>query len=75
LDLVSRLPAKDAAPLFVFEAGYDPVRLQRNPKGCRAQILVRLHSGRTFTRNPSPRRSTYLFNIKHVVDDTAQSNW
>ena len=39
-------------PLFVFDAGYDPVRLQRKLEGCRAQILVRLHSGRTFYAEP-----------------------
>jgi hypothetical protein len=41
------------SPLFVFDAGYDPVRLQRNLEGHRAQILVRLHSGRTFYADPS----------------------
>lgn len=41
------------APLFVFDAGYDPVRLQRNLEGCHAQILVRLHSSRTFYADPS----------------------
>jgi hypothetical protein len=52
--LVSRLPRNEAAPLFVFDAGYDPVRLQRGIEGCRAQILVRLHSGRTFYAEPEP---------------------
>ena len=50
--LVSRLGRRDTgsgeAPLFVFDAGYDPVRLQRDLEGCPAQILVRLHSGRAF---------------------------
>jgi hypothetical protein len=50
--LVNRLPWQSAVPLFVFDAGYDPVRLQRNLEGCRAQILVRLHSGRTFYADP-----------------------
>lgn len=50
-DLVRRLSA-GATPLFVFDAGYDPVQLQRNLTGCRAQILVRLHSGRTFYSDP-----------------------
>ena len=52
--LVSRLPRNEAAPLFVFDAGYDPVRLQRGLEGCRTQILVRLHSGRTFYAEPEP---------------------
>lgn len=43
--------------LFVFDAGYDPVRLQRNLEGCRAQILVRLHSNRVFYADPpTPER-------------------
>lgn len=51
-DLIGRLPGRLAAPLFVFDAGYDPVRLQWSLGGCHAQILVRLHSGRTFYAEP-----------------------
>ncbi len=40
--LVGRLQRRPEAPLFVFDAGYDPVRLQRGLEGCRAQILVRV---------------------------------
>ena len=56
--LVGRLPPQRKAPLFVFDAGYDPVRLQLGLEGCRAQILVRLHSGRTFYAEPElpPKR-------------------
>ncbi len=59
--LVARLqpiPRRGAAPLFVFDAGYDPVRLQRSLEGYRAQILVRLHSGRAFYAEPDlpPKR-------------------
>lgn len=58
-DLVRRLAEQDEvrseAPLFVFDAGYDPVRLQRSLEGCRAQLLVRLHSGRVFHADPEPR--------------------
>ena len=50
--LLKRLRERGAAPLFVFDAGYDPVRIQRNLEDCRAQILVRLHSGRTFYADP-----------------------
>lgn len=50
--LLSRLPGRGAVPLFVFDAGYDPVRLQRNLEGQNAQILVRLHSGRAFYADP-----------------------
>jgi len=55
-DLVRRL-STGAAPLFVFDAGYDPVRLQRGLRGCHVQILVRLHSGRVFYADPlTPER-------------------
>ncbi len=55
--LVRREPGSGEAPLFVFDAGYDPVRLQRKLEGCHAQILVRLHSGRVFYADPpTPER-------------------
>lgn len=50
--LLDRSPRHLGAPLFVFDAGYDPVRLQLGLAGCRVQILVRLHSGRTFYARP-----------------------
>lgn len=54
--LVSRLAGQDAGgsepPLFVFDAGYDPVKLQQDLEGCHAQILVRLHSTRAFYADP-----------------------
>src|SRR4051794_9194859 len=43
-----------ATPLFVFDAGYDPVKLQQGLEGgppC--QILVRLRAGRRFYADPS----------------------
>ena len=54
--LVSRLSRQGGEcgepPLFVFDAGYDPVRLQRHLEDSHAQILVRLHSGRAFYADP-----------------------
>ena len=52
-----RLSAGQAtgAHLFVFDAGYDPVKLQQGLEGCWAQILVRLRAGRRFYAEP--RRS------------------
>jgi DDE superfamily endonuclease len=52
--LVQRLPESKALPIFVFDAGYDPVKLQRSLEGCPAQILVRLHSNRVFYAEPEP---------------------
>jgi Transposase DDE domain len=52
--LVQRLPEPGTEPIFVFDAGYDPVRLQRALEGCSVQILVRLHSNRVFYAQPEP---------------------
>ncbi len=52
-DLLRRLPeAHGEVPLFVFDAGYDPVKLQRGLADQRADVLVRLHSNRTFYAAP-----------------------
>ena len=52
--LLSRTVNEGAAvPLFVFDAGYDPVKLQQGLEGCCAQILVRLRAGRRFYADPS----------------------
>jgi len=40
-------------PLFVFDAGYDPVKLQQGLEGSVCQILVRLRVGRCFHADPS----------------------
>jgi DDE superfamily endonuclease len=41
-----------AVPLFVFDAGYDPVKLQQGLEGWPCQILVRLRAGRRFYADP-----------------------
>jgi DDE superfamily endonuclease len=52
-DLLRRLPERDTTPLFVFDAGYDPVKLQRELLRDRpVQLLVRLHSNRVFYADP-----------------------
>ncbi|MDP8901821.1 MAG: transposase [Actinomycetota bacterium] len=52
-DLLRRPPGtRGAVPLFVFDAGYDPVKLQRGLEGHRAHVLVRLHSNRVFYADP-----------------------
>ena len=47
-----RLGTGGAVPLFVFDAGYNPVKLQRGLEGHRAHVLVRLHSNRAFYADP-----------------------
>ena len=53
--LLGRLRAGEGAalPLFVFDAGYDPVKLQQGLESCSAQTLVRLRAGRRFYADPS----------------------
>jgi hypothetical protein len=55
--LLERMPSRSAdppsaPPLFVFDAGYDPVMLQRELEGSEVQLLVRLHSNRVFCADP-----------------------
>src|SRR4051812_44886872 len=54
--LLPRLSERDSGdvPLFIFDAGYDPMRLQQSLEGCQAQILVRLRAGRCFYADPLP---------------------
>src|ERR671910_3112689 len=42
-----------ASPLFVFDAGYDPVKVQQGLEGSPCQILLRLRAGRRFYGDPS----------------------
>jgi hypothetical protein len=47
--LLSRLGGEEVAiPLFVFDAGYDPVKLQQGLERSPCQILLRLRAGRRF---------------------------
>jgi DDE superfamily endonuclease len=43
--LLGRLEEGEAVPLFVFDAGYDPVKVQRALEGSPCQILLRLRAG------------------------------
>ncbi len=54
--LVARLEADGAVPLFVFDAGYDPMALSGDLAGVRAQILVRIRSDRLFYADAVPPR-------------------
>ena len=66
-------PNRKPCPLFVFDAGYDPVKLQRALEGCPVRILVRLHSNRVLYAAPEeveprpvgrPRRHGKKFDLK-----------
>jgi len=51
--LLERLGEEEPVPLFVFDAGYDPVKLQQGLGGSPCQILVRMRAGRRFYGDPS----------------------
>jgi hypothetical protein len=51
--LLNRLGKVGPVRLFVFDAGYDPVKIQRGLEGSACQILVRLRAGRRFYGDPS----------------------
>jgi hypothetical protein len=51
-ELLGRSPMRGGVPLFVFDAGYDPVKLQLGLEGSACQILVRLRAGRRFYGDP-----------------------
>ena len=50
--LVARRPAGEEVPLFVFDAGYDPIPLSLGLADSRVAILVRLHSNRCYYGDP-----------------------
>jgi DDE superfamily endonuclease len=51
--LLERSSVRSDVPLFVFDAGYDPVKLQQGLGTNPCQILVRLRAGRRFYGDPS----------------------
>ena len=71
--LLRRLPEQSLDLLFVFDAGYDPVKLQLELETLPAQILIRLHSNRVFYSDPEepekrpvgrPYRHDKVFDLK-----------
>lgn len=53
-DLVGLLGNAGPVPLFVFDAGYDPIALGAGLADTRAQVLVRIRSDRLFYPDPAP---------------------
>ena len=53
--LVDRLPDDRDVPMFVLDAGYDPIALTDGLADTRAQVLVRIRSDRVFYGDPSKR--------------------
>ena len=53
--LLARLPADREVPMFVFDAGYDPIALGHDLGDQRVQVLVRISPKRVFHPDPPPR--------------------
>ena len=53
--LIERLGDDGDVPMFVFDAGYDPVAIGSGLADVRAQVLVRVRSDRVFYADPAPR--------------------
>jgi DDE superfamily endonuclease len=53
--LVGLLPADQAVPLFVFDAGYDPIAIGHALAETRAQVLARIRDDRVFYGDPPAR--------------------
>ncbi len=56
--LVARLPSDAPVPIFVFDAGYDPVQLHHELTGCPVAIVVRLRANRCFYADPPLPKET-----------------
>lgn len=56
--LLGRLSPREQVPIFVFDAGYDPVELALALGEARAAVLVRLRAGRCFYTAPTHRADT-----------------
>jgi hypothetical protein len=54
LALLARLPASQAVPLLVFDAGYDSAQLTLDLAHAPAAVLVRLRADRCFYADPPP---------------------
>ena len=53
--LVGLLPDGDEVPLFVFDAGYDPIAIGHDLADVRAEVLTRIRDDRVFYGDPPPR--------------------
>ena len=53
--LVGLLPDDGEVPLFVFDAGYDPIGIGHGLAGCRCEVLCRIRDDRVFYGDPPPR--------------------
>jgi hypothetical protein len=52
---VQRLPDDGQVPMFVFDAGYDPIAIGAALTDTAAQVLVRIRGDRVFYTDPNHR--------------------
>lgn len=61
IEVLDAHPSGDQdVPMFVFDAGYDPIALTHGLAATRAQVLVRISSKRVFHPDPAPRRPSTI---------------
>jgi hypothetical protein len=53
--LVALLPSDAAVPMFVFDAGYDPIAIGHELSDCRLEVLCRIRDDRVFYADAPPR--------------------
>jgi hypothetical protein len=53
--LIDLLPNNGEVPVFVFDAGYDPIAIGHDLGGERAEVLCRIRDDRVFYCDPPPR--------------------
>jgi len=53
--LVTLLPDDETIPMFVFDAGYDPIAIGHELTPTRVQVLCRIRDDRVFHADPPPR--------------------
>ncbi|MFP5489629.1 MAG: transposase, partial [Acidimicrobiia bacterium] len=58
--LVERLDDTSEAPLFVFDAGYDPIALGYELADTACEVLCRIRDDRVFHTDPPPRTSSTM---------------
>jgi len=76
--LLPRLPPDSPVPLFVFDAGYDPVQLALDLEGNAVATLVRLRKDRCFYADPDPATATRMGRPRshgHKFDCTSPASW
>jgi len=76
--LLPRLPATSPVPLFVFDAGDDPVQLALDLDGVPVATLVRLRKDRCFYADPDPAQVARMGRPPqhgHTFDCTAPASW